>query len=485
MKHKYIGLTILLVVIGYVATSQGIKVEPKTNITVSSGSTLKIASGNLVLKSNASGDASLIDYGTVAYGNGVAKVQRYLSCGKWHLISSPVTNALSGMFAGNYLKYYNEPTASYIGIASQTVLLAPGKGYFYWNAGTGFVTKEFSGITNTGNVTFNYTKNSDGWNLVGNPYPSILDWDAVTPFLPSTLKGGISLYDPATNAYKYYIMGGGAANTATQYVSSGQGFLIQAIGMGSLTFTNAMRTHISAPSFYKSASTDQMIVLKVTGNNITTQTALRFSNDATADIDRLMDMCKIMETTPQVPALYTICQGEKMVLNSLPLSYIDADVTIPVYFEAGADGKYLIRATELESIPASISIYLEDIRSNYIQDLRLYPQYNFTYNNVGQVRNMLIHFRNNSAGVDETEFAGGGIICYNTENLLHVNFTSELFGNKEVKAQIEVFTFTGQQIYSAPTSSLTNQIQLTSSARAIYIVKVTYNNQVYVKKIIL
>jgi len=487
LKRFTIGLLLQLIIFFMLEETrcQGVKVLPKTNITVNAGTAFKMMSGELQIMSDATGDASLIDFGTVSYGNGTAKVQRYLSSGKWHLISSPVVNAVSGIFTGNYLKYYNEPTAQYIGITTLNTILTSGKGYLFWNTGTGYSTKMFSGVTNTGNITFNYTKTTDGWNLAGNPYPSVLDWDLVTPTLPATVNGSVSLYDPLTNTYKYYIMGGGAANTATRYISSGQGFFIQAISSGSLTLTNMMRIHSNTSSFYKSASSDPMLLLKISGNNITTQTALRFSNDATSNIDRLMDMCKIMETTPQVPALYTICQGEKMVLNSLPLSYIDADVTIPVYFEAGVGGNYQIDASEMDGVNPSVSIYLEDIPENYIQNLRLNSQYSFTYNTAGQVRNMLIHFKNNATGVDGTESSKSGVVCYNIKNQLHVNFTPELFGNREVNANIEVYTLTGQQIYNTTTHQFTNTILLTPEARAIYLVKVTYNNRVYVKKIVL
>ncbi len=487
LKVVVIGLLLLQINFFMLAEvrCQGIKALPRTNITVNTGTTLKVMSGNMQIMSDATGDASLIDYGSVVYGNGTGKVQRYLLNGKWHDISSPVTNAVSGLFLGDYLRYYNEQTGAYVVIIPSTYPLTPGKGFMYGTTGSGYVTKTFSGVTNTGNISFNYTKTTDGWNLAGNPYPSVLDWDLVTPTLPATINGGISMYDPLTNTYKYYIMGGGVANTATRYISSGQGFFVQAISSGSLLFNNTMRIHSNTPSFYKSASSDPMLLLKISGNSITTQTALRFSNDATSDIDRLMDMCKIMEIIPQVPALYTMCQGEKMVLNSLPLSYLDVDVTIPVYFEARVNGNYRIDASEMESIQPTISIYLEDIPGNHIQDLRLNPQYSFLYDTTEQVRNMLIHFKNNTTGVDGTESSGDGVVCYNIENQLHVNFTPELFGNKGVKANIEIYTLTGQQIYNTSTNQFTNTILLTPAARAIYLVKVTYNNRVYVKKIVL
>ena len=464
-----------------VNSGASVNIASNGHLTVSNTLTNNAGTSGLVIKSDASGSGTLLSNSSGVQG----KVQSYLSSSKWHLISSPVSNAVSGMFTGNYLKYYNEATSAYVGINLTTIPLTPGKGYLYWNTGTGYATKEYSGLLNAGDVSFSYAKATDGWNLAGNPYPSVLDWDLVSPTLPATVNGGVSQYDPITNTYKYYITGGGAANTATQYISPGQGFFVQATGSGSMTLTNAMRSHDGAPSFYKSASNDPMLLLNVSGNNITTQTAVRFSTDATTGIDRMMDMCKIMEFKPQVPALYTKSEGEKMVLNTLPLSDIENDITIPVYFEAGIGGNYQIDASEMESIEPSVSIYLEDITGNHLQDLRLNPQYIFLYDSTEHVRNMLIHFKNSATGIEDTESTGGGVICYNEGDQLYVTFTPEAFGDKEVNAHIEVQTLTGQQIYKATSSSLVNRIDLNSVARSVYLVKVTYKNQVYVKKIIL
>jgi hypothetical protein len=459
-----------------------LSISANGHLTVSNTLANNAGTSGLVIKSDGTGTGTLISSSSGVQG----KVQRILSCSKWHLISSPVSNAVSGMFMGNYLKYYNEATGGYVGINLSTIPLTPGKGYLYWNTGTGYAIKEYSsGTLNTGNISFSYTKTADGWNLSGNPYPSVLDWDVVSPTLPATVNGGVSMYDPITNTYKYYIMGGGAANTATQYVSPGQGFFVQATGSGTMTFTDAMRTHNGTPPFYKSASADQMLLLKISGNNITTQTAVRFGADATTGIDRLLDMCKIMEPTPQVPMLYTVCEGQKMVLNTLPLLYIKEGAIIPVYFEAGVGGSYQIEASEMGSIDPTISIYLEDVSRSYTQNLRLKPTYNFDYSTQGQARKMLIHFKNRKTGVDETGTIADGVQCYTSDNQLYVNFTPEVFGTKEGEANIEVYTLTGQQVYSRQTGSPTNQIELSTVAGAIYIVKVTYGNQVYVKKVIL
>jgi hypothetical protein len=113
MKNKLFVLMVLMFSI-YVVSAQEMRVLPGTCVTVESGTTLDISAGNLVLKSDLTGDASLIDPGSVIYsGGGTAKVERYLTNGKWHLISSPVVGAVSGMFLADYLQYHTESTNAY------------------------------------------------------------------------------------------------------------------------------------------------------------------------------------------------------------------------------------------------------------------------------------------------------------------------------------------------------------------------------------
>ncbi len=476
MKNLLVVFTIAICNIGF---SQGVIVQPGTCVKVMSGTTMNIANGNLTVKSDATGDASLIDYGTVVYGSGTGKVQRYLLKGKWHDISSPVTTAVSSLFAGDYLKYYNEQTNAYVQITATTTPLTPGKGFFYGTTGSGYVTKTFSGVTNTGDVTFNYTKYTDGWNLAGNPYPCVLDWDLIS--IPSSLNGGFSIYDPLTNTYKYYITGGGAANTASKNIAMGQGFMIQATSAGSITFNNDMRTH-GQTTFYKSAANEPLLVLKSTGNNITTQTALRFRDDATNEFDRLLDVQKIIESSPDVPILYTKSQNNEMAINSIPLTTLNSDAVIPLYFKAGKSGNYQISASELQSIDGNISIYLKDVSEGYIQDIRQNPEYSFLYDTTEHIRNMLIYFKNTSSITDNE--SNDGIICYANDNQLHVNFIDIDPFMKGEEAEISVFSLTGQQIYSLKTNNASNTIELNNMPRAIYLVKVILDKKCYAKKIL-
>ena len=61
----------MFVFISYLVFAQGTRIEPNTSIKVESGTNLDISGGNLILESDVTGDASLIDLGSVTYNGAV------------------------------------------------------------------------------------------------------------------------------------------------------------------------------------------------------------------------------------------------------------------------------------------------------------------------------------------------------------------------------------------------------------------------------
>jgi hypothetical protein len=465
MKNKRMIFLLMFVLSGYLVSAQGMRVAPGTCVKVESGTTLDLTAGNLILESVASADASLIDLGTVAYhAGGQANVQRYLTNGKWHLISSPITNAVANMFDLDYLQFHSEASNTYTDIFTGTDPLVPMKGYTFWSVAVAPTTELFEGVTNTGNQTFAFTKTGAGYNLMGNPYPSSIDWDAVT--IPANLNGGFYLWDPLTTAYKIYLKDAGGANTTSKYVPSGQGFFTYATASGTFTLTNAVRTQ-GSQAFYKGMEEQTMLVLKVSGNDITTQTAIRFNAEATPQIDRLFDMPIFISGYPKVPNLYSFAEGTKMAINTLPS--IQGYETIPIAFQAGTAGNYSISAAELQSIPVEVPVYLEDVELNSYQDLRVNPEYTFAYTALG-AKAFNVVFKD-VTGIEEGDDANKMTVnCYLANDVLHVDFVNSQANIGS--ATIAVYSITGQELLRVQTAQPNNEI-LFNRSPAVYIVKTT------------
>jgi len=235
------------------AVAGTLTINPTGALTVNSGSTLDI-SDSFTIKSGPAGTGSFIDNGTL--NSPSPTVERYFAEDEWHLISSPVTNAQAGIFLGMYLQKYNETTGFWTDIINVTDPLNVMQGYALWIPTATTLTSEFSGTLNTGNLNFGFTANNPyGWNLLGNPYPSAIDWDLVVPV--SNMNSAVYYLDAASGNYVSYVGGVGAS----RYIPPMQGFWISATSSGSLAFNNTMRTNTGKDIYYKS-ETDNLAVIR-------------------------------------------------------------------------------------------------------------------------------------------------------------------------------------------------------------------------------
>ncbi|WP_443938096.1 T9SS type A sorting domain-containing protein [Pedobacter sp. MW01-1-1] len=111
-------------------------------------------------------------------------------------------------------------------------------------------TLAFKGDLNQGTVTVNlsYTVSSpinanDGLNLIGNPYASTIDLTSPGVVYAASVSPMIYVVDPATKTFSIFnrSTGIGALN-ASRYISSGQGFFVQAMATGqTITFNESAK----------------------------------------------------------------------------------------------------------------------------------------------------------------------------------------------------------------------------------------------------
>ena len=190
---------------------------------------------NLTIESNASGDASLIGQGNLTV-SGTTIVQRYATAALWHGFSSPVSGA---DFNSLYLdgspdvwgKSYNESTNLYTYASTLTTQLGDMKGWMLWIDGSTAQTFDITGNIRSGtigtadNMTNQAGDASHGYNFVGNPFPSAIDWNAAG-WTKTNIGIGFWILNDATNQWMTY-NGMDGLNGGTQYISSGQSFFVQ------------------------------------------------------------------------------------------------------------------------------------------------------------------------------------------------------------------------------------------------------------------
>ncbi len=471
MKCKTLTLLMMFAFSTYLATPQGLSVEPNTNIKVLAGTTLKVAGGDLLLKSDATGDATVIAFGAVTHRTGgKAIVQRYLPgpANYWHMISAPV-NAMPiagsawapGTYddlylwdepsPGTWVNYKNTTTDPTFASANPGDNFVKGKGYIV-NYNTENPTNNFesSGL-NTSDIDITLAKSttkswewSAGLNLIGNPYASGLDWSAVD-------KTGIvtEFYAQVYDANKD---GGAGYKTVDGSIASGQGFFVQAASNGAtLELDPSLQVHTTEPTFMKSG--DDRLVLRLTSGEYYDETKILLNEASVPDHD-FWDASKYFGFNPQVPQLYTLeTDGWQLATNSVDA--ISETTVIPLSIKVQGSSIMSISLTVTEGTFEGQEIILHDVLINTLHKLSETPTYNFMANADDNPDRFLLKF--GPVGLDDLP-GSTELNAWMQYNLLYVlnpdapRSTVELYN---IRGQVILRKEIGQGLQSIPVNVAT------------------------------
>jgi hypothetical protein len=382
-----------------------------TGIIVNNG-----GSAGLLLKSDATGTASLLHNSN----NVAATVQRYITGAKedWHFLSSPIVNqAINGSWlpSGTYgngtgydLYVWNEPTFCWIYKSNITAAVnwntvhplpnfVSGRGYLY-SVQTINPTKEFIGSLNNGSVNYPLTINGSnvelkGFNLVGNPYPSSVDWSASSGWTRSNLadSGGgkdMWIWNPALNNYGVYNSATGiGTNSIPRYIAPMQGFFVKAASAGDLVVDNNVRVHNGAGNWFKSArDKSDLIRIKVLSeaNNSADEVLIHFGYSANKPGAE-----KLFSHVLTAPSLYMASAGEFYSVRYL--TNTTENTSIPVSFRPGNDGYYTF-TTDFDAKAFDL-VLLEDRLLKTIKTIESTSVYRFKASKKEDANRFVLHFK--------------------------------------------------------------------------------------------
>lgn len=396
-----------------VNNSAGVSLNGTLNIT----GILKAQTGNLTtnnfltLASSVNGTA-LIDGSGSGQVTGTVKMQRFIPAAYgYKYFSSPFTNATVAQFAddvdlnASFATFYsyseNKVTTGWNAYTTQSNPLNPGNGYAA-NFGTkgGAWTVNTSGLVNNGTIgPFNlsnynhpYTK---GYNLIGNPYPSPIDWDA-EGWGKTNIDNAIYFFDAGNTdqylgTYSYYVNGVSSDGIANNIIASQQAFFVHVKDgtypvNGSITFSNQIRTTSLNPVFHKKGqiAQDSFIRLsaKFEGANIKADyTVAYFTANATKQFNPDVDALKIKNTETGVPNLWIISEDNRETAVKATNSNVESRKLINLGVSSSTAGNLIITANDISNISEAYFIYLKDNYSGKIQDLRANPEYRFDIKN--------------------------------------------------------------------------------------------------------
>jgi len=463
-------------------------VKPGAYLTNNSGNTVDIT-GDILLEAEATGMASYLDNGTTTV-SGNTYVEQHISAGAWHLVSSPVTGAQSGVYEGLFLYEWLEPTGVFLNIVPLTTTLDVAKGYYAWSLGNASSPTDvtFTGNLNTGNknptLTYNpasYTPpDLPGWNLEGNPYPSALVWD--NTWSQSSLDPTVYVFDAAGsgNWLIYNYSPGATGNTLPNAeIPPTQGFYVKANAASpspSMTIPNNNRVH-TTNDFYKTTQANGDVLEIDVTSNVNTYSDRIFvviNDNATNNFDSEYDAYKL-KGIADAPQLYTVDTDEnELSVNTIPP--VESSSTIPLNLEVGIEATYKLSLAEINGFDGT-PVYLEDLQTNTIVNMKSLSVFKFAATPDDNPNRFLLHFGYHETPPIVSGNSSEDFMVYSYNKTIVINAVEQFSG------EVKVYDILGREILSDRVNEIFYQEYQVNKQSGYYVVKVHNEGNIFTEKV--
>ncbi|MDD3195823.1 MAG: T9SS type A sorting domain-containing protein [Paludibacter sp.] len=470
-----------------ITTNNSVVVDAEQAFTVTGTLT---NNGNLTLKSGATLLTNAVD------GSGSTTVEQAYAAGRnWWYVSSPVAGATSNVFTpdagslnkvGKYVEdylndgnsettipYYSEPFAA----ASSTPLIA-GTGYVAWLSSTDGGTYSYTGtLPNNGTYAIEATRTETtaakrGFNLIGNPYPSYLNWNAAytDELNPAQhLRNAIwfRTFNGTNMVFHTYGDGDAVPEASSPLIAPLQAFWVKASTDGStgmITFKNTHRQHYTAganPLKVIAADARPRLRLVVSNGTASDETLIVGKSYASNGLDSY-DIEKMSNDNVTIPEICSLVENQEMVINSVK-DMNDGNVVL-LGFRTGTAGDFTLSVSQLENIDTRVM--LVDQLTSTEMELTEGTNYSFTSEVINNSERFSIEFRapGMTTAVDSREMQAA--VFVNSDNRIVVQAAGMTTNDR-----INVYNLAGQQVASQMADGQLTVIDCALN-NGVYLVKV-------------
>jgi glucose/arabinose dehydrogenase len=353
---------------------------------------------------NPTQDAAIAALPAGAVVDGKVTVQRFMALEgtnsrMYRYISSPVENGtvadvqneipITGPFSGSNgpsrsMFYYDEAVTTdingtgtadladgYIGFPSANNLetFSSGRGYSIYVRGDMLSTAQWD-ITgpikqgNTTPVSFPVTFTSangtadDGWNLVGNPFASAIDWNA-SGWTKTNVEGSVYFRDNGASPVRVASYNGSVGNNGgSRYIATGQAFWVKANGVGVpvLTANENVKAPTTPTTFFRESDPDNVFRIILSKDFVEDEAVVHFREDATPSFDHRADAWKLLSGTFNLSTLTK--DAERLSINSW--SSLTCNTSIALSIDNAGVGFYALKFSGSQSFESGVSFSLQD-----------------------------------------------------------------------------------------------------------------------------
>jgi hypothetical protein len=506
--------------IGYTLTIEngGIFIlNPNTSATIGG-----IVNNGLLRLESTSGELGVASLRHSNYsGSGTAQMRLYLSGGqtsgggyRWHYISAPVSGVTAASLSTLNLARYIESLATesdnfpgwvaydgYQYSSGNTLTehifsnLELGVGYNYYSTSSNVFT--FEGVPYLGDLACNLSWSGDsdfrGYNLIGNPYVSCLNWETLIGL------GGLTSVDNAiyftNNGAMAAYVGGVSVLGGTEFIPPMQGFFVKATsGNGRVYFDPAARTHRPDQTRYKKKSTEEspiksdtisLVRLSLTVPTDKSELVVRFNKKATTGFDRKLDAYTFSRTMGDLN-VWTATGGIDYAINALP--FPDQSVELPVGVNMKIAGTFRLASDEIKKLDI-FNVFLKDLITGQVADLRKSEYLEFSSDAGMIVNRFVLVITKSTTDISQTDESGKGFSIYATPGreitIRQVDNRSDI-----IKGRVEIYDLAGKKIMQSDNlewsgSGDVKHIHVNKASSGIYMVIVETDLGRFVNKVVL
>ena len=490
----------------YHSTSNGGSFSAK-NLTVTASATLQIApndyisissdlsnSGTITIKNNGSLIQTKQNPNNSGTGLYIMEREGDDYRGRYNYWSSPVADATVDAVFGNLSRHIYTFNAGSQSWARQTSTYTIPRGVGIIATGSAristTITREFSSQSgfNSGDISTSVIANNPGedWNLLGNPYPSGLDFASFYEDNKTTIANTAYLWDSdgsdytsSSNDYATItsagaVSAGGGNSIPSTVISSGQSFFIEGVSTGNVTFSNSHRS-TDNDNFLRKEEWKRLWINATSENGAGNQVLLAFIPDASKNSD-IYDGKKRSESkflSLFMPADFGNKQGSvDLAIQGLPS--IELDQNIPLGIEAKSTGKYTFTISKVEGFSSNTQILLYDAKTETYTDLTMQAYTISLETGVYRDRFSLKFI----VPSNEITAAWSEPIIFSTKQTINI----KLQASDSQKASLAIYDLSGKQVFSESDIE-TTELQAKVNQQGIYIIKLATQDGIFTKKI--
>jgi len=427
---------------------------------------------------------------------------------KWHYISTPVSSLSADVFTAvtldlaQYIE--SRPSTSlmegwvaYDGYVYSTGVsngptfssLTPGKGYDFYDGTDNTFT--FGGSFNTSNVSMSLDYSSNptysGFNLLGNPFSSGLNWDNIVDGTYFTYPSNTSksLYFTRDNTQCSYIAGVGTPSDVTGIIPPMQGFFIKTSSSGnSITLPAAARTHSSIHATYKGIKAAIPLVRLALSEDAVPgdETVVRFDELAKSDFDYDFDAMKMFLSSTKT-SIYSSMGGTNYSINGQPFPETSTD--IPVTVNMTTEGTHKITATQLQGLD-NYNVTLTDKTTGFAADMKTTPSITFTSAAGTITDRFVLTIGSITTDIETPETSDKLFRIYQSHNMLNIQTLGDSWDGKS--GSVRIMDLTGKTINISENEEFRkNSITIIPApeTNGIYLVEIRTGIKRFVGKVII